>query len=142
MIVDKIADLLTLAVLRDTTDSRDLCVGDCIVITAADSDTVGVVKQVKEAANDATCLVLGTKQGDVEVVTTPQTYVHLIQTAEARKALLKLRQHHEYERELKDVPKKVHSPEEDARPKFGPVTNSEKSELPTSKISLSLRKSK
>lgn len=57
--------------------------------------------------------------------------------------MLNMRNHIEYERDLKDVDKGTHTfTEKDQRPEYGPVETSEKSELPTSKISLVMKTQK
>ena len=57
--------------------------------------------------------------------------------------MLDMRDHIKYERGLKDVDKGTHEyTEKDQRPVLGPDAKSDKSELPTSKISLVMKRQK
>lgn len=136
---EKTADLLYSAVKRATVCPMHIEKGALIVITAEDEDTVGVVESL-ETRGDFTDVVLYTDVGAQSFRVTADNFIHVIQKV----AMLDLREHHQYERKDEKMNKEVDMIQKNKgkhkeRPEFG-VEDSEKSVLPSSKVSLSLRK--
>lgn len=131
------ARLLYKAVKRASASSDSLNIGDLVVITGATDDTVGTVEGVI-SIDGAVDITLKTSLGIKILRVSNKNFIHIIQ----KKAdMLNLRDHIDYERDLEDVDKGTHEyTEKDQRPVYGPDEKSDKSELPTSKISLNLRK--
>lgn len=131
------ARLLYRAVKRASVSSDSLNTGDLVVITGAEDDTVGTVERIT-SINGAVNITLKTSLGIKILRVSNKNFIHIIQ----KKAdMLNLRDHIDYERDLEDVDKGTHEyTEKDRRPEYGPDEESDKSELPTSKISLNLRK--
>lgn len=136
---ERTADLLYSAVRRAAVSPEIIAKGDLIVVTEADSDTIGTVTSSKLDGNHKT-VILNTRTGTRTLQIDDTHFVHVIQKA----AMLDLRKHYQYERtdeaSNKEVDrlaknKDVHK----ERPEFCEEI-SDKSALPTSKISLSLRK--
>jgi hypothetical protein len=143
---EKTADLLYKAVKHSVVDPNLIEMGDVIVITGPTSDIVGEVQKVSRGAK-GTLIELKTPEsvnetssGVHHICVDASSFIHVIQKV----SMLDLRKHYEYERENEKSNKEIdmfkkleNSPKE--RPQFS-VESSEKSVLPTSKISLSLRK--
>ena len=125
--------LLYKAIKKATVSLNLIEVGDYIVVTGTSYDTVGVVKKIADGT-----IILKTSSGLKTLQVSGKNFIHIIQ----KKAdMLNLRDHIDYERDLEDVDKGTHEyTEKDQRPAYGPDEKSDKSELPTSKISLNLRK--
>jgi len=123
--------LLYQAVKKAAVSSSDVVPGDLVVITEDERDVVGIVQKASGSS-----LTLKTSQGSQIFEISNENFIHIIKTAD----MLDLRNHTDYERDLKDV--EAEDYQNDGRPVFSPVEDSEKSELPTSKISLSLKKRK
>ena len=143
---EKTADLLYNAVKRAAINPLDITEGDLIVITGPTSDVMGKVRKISRCGKGnmidlkTSRSIDGTSSGVYHIYADNTTFIHVIQKV----PMLDLRKHHEYERaneasnkEVDMIKKLKGSPKE--RPQFS-VEQSEKSELPTSKISLSLRK--
>jgi len=130
--VQQAAQLLYKAVKKAAVSLDNLEVGDRIVVTGTSQDKVGVVKGVVNGA-----IVLKTSLGVETLQVSDKNFIHIIQ----KKAdMLNLRKHIDYERDLKDMAKEDH--QQDGRPEYGPVEESDKSELPASKISLVMKRQK
>lgn len=136
---EKTADLLYNAVKRAAINPLDITEGDLIVITGDIDDTVGNVLTLDKSGGVIN-IKLRTTSGIQTLRIDDTNFIHVIQKV----SMLDLRKHYEYERaneasnkEVDMIKKLKGSPKE--RPQFS-VEQSEKSELPTSKISLSLRK--
>jgi len=134
---EKTANLLYKAVKKSSVDPKDINKNDLIVITGDTSDVIGVVANVNKLRNVAN-VKLYTEEGIREIQITPKHFIHLIQ----KDAMLDLKKHQEYNRpdDEIDVIKKNKDKHKE-RTEFL-EENSDKSALPTSKISLSLRKKK
>ena len=131
--IEYIARLLYSAVKKATVSPEHLDVGDYIVVTGKHSDVAGIVNDLfSEGA--VTCVRLETPKGFRVVRASKDNFIHIIRKAGEK---LKLYDHREYERELKDMISEDH--QYSGRPEHGPEISSEKSNLPASKISLSLR---
>ena len=133
---EKTADLLYNAVKRAAVDPLSITAGDLVIITGDTDDIVGTVLTLDKSGN----IKLRTTSGIQTLRVDDTNFIHVIQKV----SMLDLRKHYEYEREKEKSNKEVDmikelkdSPKE--RPQFS-VEKSEKSVLPTSKISLSLRK--
>lgn len=134
--VERIARFLYTAVKRAVVNPNSLNTGDFITITRAEDDVVGVVEKVTPIDN-AVDIILKTSSGTKTLRISSKNFIHIIQ----KKAdMLNLRKHTDYERDLKDMTKEDH--QRDRRPEYGPEEKSDKSELPTSKISLVLKQKK
>lgn len=132
------AQLLFKAVKKASVNHADINAGDHIVITGIDDDVIGVVNDVA-TVNDVTTVVLATCSGEETFQVSSKNFIHIIRRA----GMLNMRNHIDYERDLKDVDKGTHKyTEKDQRPVLGPDEKSDKSELPTSKISLVMKKQK
>lgn len=135
---EKTADLLYKAVRRSAVSPTHLEIGDLIVVTENARDTVGVIHSLEHEGN-AVNVILKTASGPQLVRVSDTNFIHVIQKA----AMLDLRNHNQYERTNEESNKEVDMIEKGKghkeRPQFS-IDQSEKSELPTSKISLSLRK--
>ena len=136
---EQTAQFLYKAVKRASISPDNICTGDFIVVTGTEDDTVGVVKKITITPDNTVDMVLKTSSGTKTLSVSSKNYIHIIQKAD----MLNLRDHIDYERDLKDVDKGVHKyTEKDQRPKLGPDEKSDKSELPTSKISLVMKREK
>jgi hypothetical protein len=131
-IAQNTAQLLYRAIKKASVSPDKLDIGDLIVITGANNDVVGIIDNLQEIDNQ-TQATMHIATGSCTVKISDKNYIHLIKRAD----MLNLRNHTDYERGLKDMSKDTHEKE---RPEFGPVTDCSKSALPTSKISLNLRK--
>ena len=132
------AQLLFKAVKKASVNHVDINAGDHIVITGIDDDVIGVVNGVA-TVNDVTTVVLATCSGEETFQVSSKNFIHIIQRAD----MLNMRNHIDYERDLEDVDKGTHKyTEKDQRPVLGPDEKSDKSKLPTSKISLVMKKQK
>lgn len=136
--IEQTAQLLFKAVKKASINYTDINTGDYIVVTGVDNDITGIVDNVS-IVEDTTTVVLDTGSGKETLQVSSDNFIHIIQRAD----MLNLRKHIDYDRDLKDVDKGTHKhTEKDQRPVFGPDEESEKSELPTSKISLVMKKQK
>lgn len=127
------------AVKKASVDHADIGKGDRIVVTGADDDIDGVVNSV-DTVGDVTTVVLDTSSGEETLQVSSRNFIHIIQRATD---MLDMRKHIDYERDLKDADKGVHKfTEKDQRPTMGPDEKSDKSEFPTSKISLMMKSQK
>lgn len=136
--IEKVAQLLFKAVKKASVSHISINVGDRITVTGADDDTTGIVNRV-DTVGDITTIAMATNSGEKTLQVSSENFIHIIQRAD----MLNMRNHIEYERDLKDVDKGVHkNTEKDQRPLFGPDEKSDKSELPTSKISLVMKTQK
>ncbi len=135
---DKTADLLYRAVRRSAVLPTDIEQGDLIVVTEDNSDTVGIVHSLEQKESSIN-VTLKTVFGFRALRVSNMNFIHVIQKA----AMLDLRKHNQYERTNEESNKEKDMIKENKghkeRPEFY-VDHSEKSVLPTSKISLSLRK--
>jgi hypothetical protein len=124
------------AVKRASVGVDSLDIGDFVVVTGVENDTAGIVEEI--APTEGTVdITLKTSSGIKILRVSNKSYIHIIRKAD----MLNLRDHIDYERDLEDVDKGTHEyTEKDRRPAYGPDEKSDKSELPTSKISLNLRK--
>ena len=111
--------------------SVDVIPGDLVVITRDQEDVTGIVQKASGSS-----LTLKTAEGSQTFEISNENFIHIIKTAD----MLDLRNHTDYERDLEDITAEDY--QNDGRPVFSPVEDSEKSELPTSKISLSLKRKK
>jgi len=133
--IEHTAQLLYKAVTQASVTPDKLGVGDLIIVTGADNDTVGIIDDLQSVENNQIKVILHTASGLRTLKVSDKNYIHLIKRAD----MLNLRKHTDYERDLKDMSgEKGHA----ERPKYGPVIDSDKSALPTSKISLNLRRKK
>jgi len=136
--VEQTAQLLFKAVKRASVTPSEINVGDRIVVTGAKNDVTGIVNNI-EMTKNVTTLTINTNSGEKILKVSNKNFIHIIQRA----AMLNLRNHTDYERGVEDTDKDVHKyTEKDERPKLGPVLDSKESKLPTSKISLVLKKKK
>jgi len=127
------------AIKRASVSPDNINVGDYIVITGATDDTIGIIKKISAISNTAADITLKTSSGTRTLQISDKNYIHIIQRAD----MLDMRKHTDYERDLEDVDKGTHKlTEKDQRPALGPDIKSDKSELPTSKISLVMKKQK
>ena len=138
---ERTADLLYKAVKRAVVTPSYIEQGDLIVITEEDNDSVGIVDSL-ETTGSATSITLKTASGLKTLQVDDTNFIHVIQKA----AMLDLRKHHQYERKDEESNKEVDmikklKGDHKERPQFTDE-KSDKSALPTSKISLSLRKEK
>lgn len=132
------AQLLFKAVKKASVNHVAINAGDRIVVTGTDDDITGVVNSA-DTIGDITTVVLDTGSSKETLQVSSKNFIHIIQRAN----MLNMRNHIDYERDLKDVDKGTHGlTEKDQRPVFGPDEKSDKSELPTSKISLVMKKQK
>lgn len=134
--IEHTAQLLYKAVSQASISPTKLGIGDLIIITSAMDDIVGIVDNLQEV-DDQINIVLYTVTGLRQIKVSDKNYIHLIKRAD----MLSLRKHTDYERDLKDMTKDTHGYDKDyaQSPEHGPVLDSDKSNLPTSKISLNLR---
>ncbi len=130
--IKNVAQLLYRAVKKAAVSPDTLEIGDLIIITGSTDDIVGIVDNLEDT-NNVTNITLHTATGLQSIKVSDKNFIHLIKKAD----MLNLRKHTDYERDLKDMTKEKGYKE---RPEFGPVTDSEKSVLPTSKVSLNLRR--
>lgn len=136
--IEQSARLLFKAVKKASVNHTDINAGDHIVVTCANDDIIGIVNSVNTIDN-VTTVMLNTGQGEETLQVSSGNFIHIIQRAD----MLNMRDHIDYERDLKDVDKGAHKlTEKDQRPVFGPDEKSDKSELSTSKISLVMKKQK
>ncbi len=136
--IKQAAQFLFRDVKKASVNHIDINKGDHIVVTGADDDTVGIVNSVDTIENTTT-VVLDTCLGEKILQVSSKNFIHIIQRAD----MLNMRNHIDYERDLVDADKDTHKyTEKDQRPMLGPDEKSDKSELPTSKISLVMKKQK
>lgn len=128
--------LLQRTVKRASVHLDDFRIGDTIVITGSDDDSIGTVKTIIFDDEENVAVELNTASGTKTLKVSNNNFIHIIKKA----GMLNLRKHHEYERDLKDMTKEDHQNE--GRPEYGPTEKCDKSNLPTSKISLSLKHQK
>lgn len=137
--VEQTAQFLFKAVKNASIDCTDINKGDHIVVTGADNDIIGVVNSVDIAGDATTTVVLDTCSGEKTLQVSSANFIHIIQRAD----MLNMRNHNDYTRDLENVDKSMYVPTEaDRRTTFGPDMESDKSELPTSKISLMMKTQK
>lgn len=137
-LIEQSAQLLFKAVKKALVSHTDINIGDHIVITGADDDITGIVNSA-DTINDMTTVVLDTGSSKETLQVSSENFIHIIQRAD----MLNMRDHIDYERDLEDADKGTHKyTEKDQRPLLGPDTKSDKSELPTSKISLMMKNQK
>ena len=123
---------------KASVNHTDINVGDHIVVTGTNDDITGIVNSTDTVKN-ITTVVLDTGLSKETLQVSSENFIHIIQRAD----MLNMRNHTDYGRDLKDVGKSTHKlTEKDQRPTLGPDTESDKSELPTSKISLVMKKQK
>lgn len=136
--IEQTAQLLFKAVKRASVNHTDITVGDYIIVTGANDDTAGIVDDVN-TIEDNTTIVLSTSSGKEILQISSKNFVHIIQKAN----MLNMRDHIEYERDLKDIDKDTHKyTEKDQHPLHGLDEKLDKSNLPASKISLTMKKQK
>ena len=136
--IEQAAQLLFKAVKRASVRHIDINTDDHIVVTGADDDITGIVDSVDTVKNTTT-VVLDTGSSKETLQISSENFIHIIQRAD----MLNMRSHIDYERDLEDADKGTHKyTEKDQRPALGPDEKSDKSELPTSKISLVMKKQK
>ena len=135
---EKTADLLYKAVKKSSVSPAVLEPGDFIVVTKEFGDVVGIINSL-EKQGKYTNLILKTSSGLQTVQVDDTNFIHIVQKV----GLLNLRDHHQYERTNEESNKEVDMTKKNnehyERPQFT-IENSNKSELPTSKISLSLHR--
>lgn len=132
------AQLLFKAVKNASINHTDINAGDHIVVTGANDDITGIVASVN-TVGDVTTVVLDTNSNKETLQVSSENFIHIIKRAD----MLNMRNHIDYERDLKDFDKGTHElTEKDQRPVLGPDEKPDKSELPTSKISLVMKKQK
>lgn len=136
--IEQIAQFLFRDVKKASVNHTDINKGDHIIVTGASDDIIGIVNNT-DTIGDTTSIVLNTSSGEKALQVSSKNFIHIIQRAD----MLNMRNHIEYERDLKDVNKGTHKlTEKDQHPVFNPVEKSDKSELPSSKISLMMKKKK
>lgn len=138
--VEQTVRLLYNAVKKASVSSAALSKGDLVVITGNTDDTVGIINDLQIVNNTITAMI-NTVTGTKSIcLSNDRNFIHLIKRAD----MLNLRDHTDYERDLKDMSKEKHGYQDGhaERPEYGPTMDSKKSELPTSKISLNLRRNK
>lgn len=136
--IEQAAQFLFRAVKKASVNHADINKGDRIAVTGADDDIIGIVESA-DTVKDVTTVVLDTGSNKETLQISSENFIHIIQRAD----MLNMRSHIDYERDLKDADKGTHKyTEKDQRPVFGPDEKSDKSELPTSKISLVMKKQK
>ena len=137
-LIEQTAQFLFKAVKKASVNHADINNGDHIVVTGVDDDITGIVNSVN-TVGDVTTVVLNTSSGKTTLQVSNKNFIHIIRRAD----MLNMRDHIDYERDLKDVDKGTHEyTEKDQRPVLGPDEKSDKSELPTSKISLVMKRQK
>ena len=130
------AQLLFKAVKRASVQPTHINKGDHIVITGKINDVLGQVTSIT-TTDGITAISLTTDVGEKTLQVSDVNFIHIIQRAD----MLNLRNHNDYERDLKDVPKGTHKyTDKDCCPSLSPDDASGKSELPASKISLVMKK--
>lgn len=134
--IQSVIRLLHLAVKSSTASSEDIGPGDTIIITGSEEDVTGIVETIGHTPEDNVVVNLNTTSGIKLFVLSNNNIIHIIKKAD----MLNLRKHNDYERDLKDLSKKDH--QNKGRPEYGPEETTDKSNLPASKISLSLRSQK
>jgi len=135
-LIQSIIRLLHLAVKSSTTSPEDIRPGDTIIVTSSDEDITGIVETISTAPEDNVVVLLNTSSGTKPFILSDNNIIHIIKKAN----MLNLRKHNDYERDLKDMSKEDH--QNKGRPEYGPEDKTDKSNLPASKISLSLRSQK
>ena len=137
-LTEQSAQLLFKAVKKASVNHTDINVGDHIVVTGTNDDITGTINSVN-TVNDMTTIVLDIGSSKETLQVSSENFIHIIQRAD----MLNMRDHIKYERDLKDVDKGTHKyTEKDRHPTLGPDEKSDKSELPTSKISLVMKNRK
>lgn len=125
-----VARALYQSVVASAVKCADIDKGDLIIITGKSADIVGIARTVHSKS-----IELVTHAG-IQTIDHPDArFIHIIRKANMND--LNLRNHTEYERDLQDMTKATHGREGNSSEKneFGPVTDSDKSALPTSKVS-------
>lgn len=134
---EKTADLLYNAVKKSTMSLSKVSTGDLIVITGTKDDKIGIVASINLINNKAD-ICLRTSAGIETIQVNDTRFIHTIRKA----TMLDLRDHSKYQRDDDEVDViKKNKDKYKERPEYS-VEKSDKSVLPTSKISLSLRKDK
>lgn len=137
--VEYTAHLLFRAVKNASVRHSTINAGDHIIVTGTDSDIIGVVNST--CTDDViTTVILDTDEGEQTLQISSDNFVHIIQRAD----MLNMRNHIDYERDLVDTDTSMHSPtDKEQRPIYGPCEGKgDHSVLPTSKISLVMKKQK
>ncbi len=128
--------LLYRAIKRAVVDPGNINTGDRIVVTGDIDDIEGIVEKNEVITDDIFNITLKTSTGTQTFQISNKNYIHIIQRAD----MLNMRNHTDYNRDLEDVSKDAHKyTEKDRHPIFGPVEKSDKSTLPSSKISLVMK---
>ena len=136
--IEYTAQRLFRAVKKASVNHVEINKGDYIVVTGANNDITGIANNV-DTVGDITTVVLDTGSSEKSLQVSSENFIHIIQRAD----MLNMRNHIDYERDLKDTDKGTHKyTEKDQHPTFGPDEKSDKSELPASKISLVMKKQK
>lgn len=132
--IDKLAaNYLLRDVLASAVSPSTLAAGDTVVVVLNSMDKVGVVTRIAE---DNT-IFLRTTSGTEVIEPVDQESVYMIRKADHVMETLKLRNHTEYERDLKDMTKETH--QYSGRPEYGPEVDTD-TKIPRSKICLNLKK--
>ena len=136
--IEHVAQLLFKAVKKSSVNHVDINKGDCIIVTGTDDDITGIVNNI-DTVSDITTVIVDTGSSKKSLQVSSENFIHVIQRAN----MLNMRNHIDYERDLKDVDKGTHKyTEKDQHPLLGPDEKSDKSELPASKISLVMKTKK
>ena len=110
--------LLHFAVKSSIVNFENIRVGDRIVITNVEDDVDGTVQELK-----LDNIRLLTSSGVKNIKYSKNNIIHIIKRAD----MLNLRNHNEYERDLKDMTKEDH--QNKGRPEYGPEEKTEKSKF-------------
>ena len=134
-VLDKIAaNYLFRDVMANVITSEQLSIGDTIVVTLNETDRIGVVANILSDKS----FVLKTTSGLETIKPSFMEFIHMINKVGTHPIEhLKLRNHTDYERDLKDMTKETH--QYDGRPEHGPVIDKD-TKIPRSKICLNLKK--
>ena len=132
--IDKLAaNYLLRDVVANTVHATTITPGDIIVVTLDLTDKIGVVTHV----SDDHRIFLKTASGIEVIEPVNQGFIHMIQKAAHAIEVLRLRNHLDYERDLKDMTKETH--QNSGRPEYGPEIDKD-TKIPRSKICLNLKK--
>ena len=134
--IDKIAaNYLFRDVVANTITSEHLSIGDTIVVTLDVTDKIGVVAKIFPDNS----ILLKTASGLETLKSSSLEFMHMIRKADNKDSIehLKLRNHTDYERDLKDMTKEKH--QHDGRPEHSPEID-KATGIPRSKICLNLKK--
>ena len=128
------------AVKRSSVNPHKIGGGDYIIVTGAESDIAGIVEKIDINIDNSADIILKTSSGTRKTLQiSDKNYIHIIQRAN----MLNMRNHTDYERDLKNVDKTTHEyTKKDQHPALSLDEKSDKSELPASKISLVMKSSK